>query len=187
MPPKRRIQSTKRGPEPERESKFAAATPELATQVVAAQMRERGKTRESPTIYGSEKNPPDEAGLKEILAEIHEKYDIPGDKNNGYLEYIKVSEGAVDLQYTTKLDNYLYNLSLDDLKRFRLHGPPPPKKRSPLAWWYLSPAAYNQKKQEDKAKSLLKKGLGGGGKRKKSKKRKSKRKKSKRKKTKRKK
>lgn len=114
------------------------------------------------------------------------------------MEYIKgvFNCPAVDLQYTTKIDNSLYKLSPDDLERFRLHGPPPPKERvlRAMGWWYLSPAAYDQKKQADKAKKQLEslkaaslkpqKGL--GGKRKKSKKRKSKRKKSKRKKTKRK-
>ena len=75
MPPKRKPPKRKpRQPEPEPESEFVRAIPEPAMQVVAEEMEERRATLEPPTIYGSDKNPPDKEGLNEILAGIHEKH-----------------------------------------------------------------------------------------------------------------
>ena len=159
MPPKRKVKSAT-GPEPEPESEFVRAIPEPAMQVVAAEMGERRATLERPTIYGSDKNPPDKEELKEILAGIHEKHSIPGDKNNGYLEYIKGAfnynerkkrtEIEKEILYTTQIDSYLYNLSPDKLEQFRLHGPE--GDLDPELRTFLSPGDYNQKKQVEKAK-----------------------------------
>ena len=157
MPPKRQVKSAtgpEPGPEPEHASEFVGATPGSAMQVVAAEMGERISTLEPPTIYGSDKNPPDKEELNEILAGIHEKYVIPGDKNNGYLEYIKGflnyddrdegTEIEQDILYTNQINHYLYNLLPHQLEQFRLLGP---QTRD-----LLSPADYNREKQVEKAK-----------------------------------
>jgi hypothetical protein len=145
--------------EPEPDSKFVRAAPEEAMEVVAKKMTERSIEQSRPTIYGPDKNPHDEESINEILAEIHEKNGIPGDKNNGYLLYIKkafktpkqpskqLTDPEKEILWTEQINYYLNTLSPDELKKFRLYGPQYAQEKRT----FFSPSEYNQYLQGDRA------------------------------------
>jgi hypothetical protein len=143
----RNVESTKTSPEPElepdseqgiepelepdSEPEFKRADPGKALEEFAALMSER-TTLGRPTKYGSHPDSRDEELEKEMLAAIHEKYNIPGDKNNGFstilegiLEDLKgaqPSPAPTVLDRIHKIDEHLSTLSPKQLDQVRVRA-----------------------------------------------------------------